>query len=159
MAKARKIPYLNPDDPIISGVRKILRTRFEEMISFELDTLEGKNIEALHDMRVAARRLQAIMKIFRCIFPKKSFKKVYGELRQLIRILGEVRDYDVFIDRLENIAKTGDYDRRAINLLIIRKQAEREEKRKNLRNIINELNKRNYKENFYRFIFSDNFRI
>ncbi|MCX7877073.1 MAG: CHAD domain-containing protein [Ignavibacteria bacterium] len=154
MAKARKIPFLNPNKPVKSCVQKILRVRFDEMISFEEGTIEGKDIEALHDMRVAARRLQAVMKIFRQLFPKKSFRKVYNELRLLIRALGEVRDYDVFIDKIENMVNTTEYDKRALNLLLIRKKAERDEKRKILVSLINELNKRGYKEHFYRFIFS-----
>lgn len=140
-------------------LQKILRTRFDEMISFELGTIDGSNIEALHDMRVASRRVQAVFKIFRGAFPKKKFKPEYIEIRSLIRALGEVRDYDVFIDKIEKIknsfVKTTSNqpaDTRAVDLLIIRKKTERDQKRKMLVQHINNLNKLGYKEHFYRFI-------
>jgi CHAD domain-containing protein len=155
LAKARKIPYLNPNQQLNNCLQKILRTRFDEMISFEQGTIEGSNIEALHDMRVASRRVQAVLKIFRAAFPKKKFKIEYNEIRGLIRALGEVRDYDVFIEKLEKFKSAClKDDMRALDLLIIRKKAEREEKRKLLVQHIVNLNKAGYKEHFYQFIFS-----
>lgn len=123
------------------------------MISFEEGTIDGSDIEALHDMRVASRRVQAVLKIFRGAFPKKKFKSEYAEIRSLIQALGEVRDYDVFIDKIEKFkSEHAGEDKRAIDLLIIRKKAEREQKRKMLIQHINNLNKLGYKEHFYRFI-------
>ncbi len=155
MAKAKKITGLDPNEPLEKSLPKILRTRFEEMIVHEAGTIDGSDIEALHDMRVASRRVQAVLKIFRDIYPKKKFRKEYQELRSLIRALGEVRDYDVFIDKLEKMKKdTGSVnsDNRAMDLLIIRKSSEREEKRKLLNSHLSELNKAGYKEHFYKFI-------
>lgn len=123
------------------------------MTEHEQGTLEGSDIEALHDMRVASRRVQAVFKMFRQVFPKKKFKAEYNELRMLIRSLGEVRDYDVFIDKLQKLKRdVADKDTRAFDLLIIRKKAEREEKRKLLVNHINQLNKAGYKEHFLNFV-------
>jgi CHAD domain-containing protein len=156
LAKARKIQYLNPNAPLNICLQKILHTRFDEMVSFEKGTIEGADIEALHDMRVASRRVQAVLKIFRGAFPKKKFSKEYKEIRTLIRALGEVRDYDVFIDKLEKFKPPPEItDRRALDLLIIRKKAERDEKRKTLVQHINELNRAGYKEHFYKFIFTE----
>src|SRR5258706_7345039 len=101
MAKAWKIPYLNPDQLLNICLRKILRTRFGEMVSYEEGTLIGEDIEFLHSMRVSSRRLQAVMKIFRAASPKKKFRHEYEQIRVLIRALGEVRDLDVFINKLE----------------------------------------------------------
>ncbi|MEO8512284.1 MAG: CHAD domain-containing protein [Ignavibacteria bacterium] len=153
MAKPNKIPYLDPGKPLDECLLKILRTRFDEMTSHEQGTVDGGDIEALHDMRVASRRVQAVFKIFRGVFPKKKFKVEYIELQLLIRSLGEVRDYDVFIDKIEKLKKdSAEKDYRAIDLLIIRKKAEREQKRKLLILHINELNKTGYKEHFNNFI-------
>lgn len=153
MAKAKKIPGLDPNKPLEVSLPKILRTRFDEMTSHEQGTIDGSDIETLHDMRVASRRVQAVLKIFRGIFPKKNFKSEYAELRLLIRSLGDVRDYDVFIDKLEKYKSTSsEKDHRAFDLLVIRKKAEREKKRKLLIQHINELNKAGYKEHFNVFI-------
>jgi len=156
MAKARKIPYLNPDQSLSICLQKILRTRFDEMISFEQGTLLGEDIEFLHDMRVASRRVQAVLKIFRGAFPKSKFKPEYVQIRTLIRALGVVRDYDVFIDKIEKYKKSfKNHDNRALDLLIHRKKTQREEKRRIMIQTINGLNKIGYKENFMRFITSN----
>lgn len=153
MAKPKKIPYLDPGKPLDESLLKILSTRFGEMTSHEQGTIDGSDIEALHDMRVASRRVQAVLKIFRGVFPKKKFKAEYNELRMLIRSLGEVRDYDVFIDKIEKLKKESvETDNRALNLLIIRKKAMREQKRKLLLLHINTLNKAGYKEHFNNFV-------
>jgi CHAD domain-containing protein len=153
MAKPKKIQNLDPNSRLSNSLHKILITRFNEMISFEKGTIEGNDIEALHDMRVASRRVQAVLKIFMGVFPKKKFKKEYAELRSLIRILGDVRDYDVLIDKLEKFNNNSDYkDKKAFNLLIIRKKQEREHKRRLLIQHLNMLNKIGYKEHFYKFV-------
>lgn len=153
MAKAKKITGLDPNRPLDECLLKILLTRFDEMTVHEQGTVDGSDIEALHDMRVASRRVQAVFKMFREIFSKKKFKAEYNELRMLIRSLGEVRDYDVFIDKTEKLkADSHERDTRAMDLLIIRKKAEREQKRKALIQHIVSLNKSGYKEHFNNFI-------
>lgn len=123
------------------------------MISFEEGTIKGDDIEFLHDMRVASRRVQAALKIFRAAFPKKAYKKEYEQVRLLIRSLGVVRDYDVFIDKLEKLrAASTALDNRALDMLIIRRKVERDAKRKIMIKTIAELNRTGYKENFMRFI-------
>lgn len=123
------------------------------MVSFEEGTLAGKDIEYLHNMRVASRRVQAVMKIFRGAFPKRKFRTEYGKIMTLIRALGVVRDYDVFIDKIEKYKKSfKNHDNRALGLLIHKKETQREEKRKVMVQTINSLNKKGYKESFARFI-------
>ena len=153
MAKARKIPYFNPEQPLNICLRKILRTRFNEMYSYERGTTEGKDIEYLHDMRVSSRRVQAAMKIFRNAFPKKKFKPVYTKLRTLIKALGEVRHYDVLIDMLIKYRNSlGEKERKAFDLLIIRQNTIREQKRKILLGTLKQLEKSGFKEEFHKFI-------
>ena len=123
------------------------------MISFEEGTMKGEDIEFLHDMRVASRRVQAVLKIFRAAFPQREYKKEYEQIRLLIRTLGVVRDYDVFIEKLEKFRNSHEgKDNRALDMLIIRKKVERTNNRKAMVKIINGLNRIGYKENFMRFI-------
>lgn len=153
MAKARKIPYFNSEQPLNICLRKILRSRFNEMYAYEKGTIEGKDIEYLHDMRVSSRRVQAAMKIFRSAFPKKKFKPVYFNLRTAIRALGEVRHYDVFIDRLNKYREVlEEKDRKAFDLLIIRQNMIREQKRKILIKTLKQIEKSGFKEEFHKFI-------
>lgn len=153
MAKAWKIGYFDPDRQINICLRKILRTRFNEMYSYEKGTIAGKDIEYLHDMRVSSRRVQAAMKIFRGVFPKRKFRHMYMNLKTLIRALGEVRHYDVFIDRLSKYREElNENDRKAFDLLIIRQNTIREQKRKVLTDTMKQLEKAGFKEEFHKFI-------
>jgi CHAD domain-containing protein len=154
MAKARKIPYLEPEKDLKSCLSKILRTRFEEMIAFEGGALEVLDIEELHDMRVASRRVQAVMKVFRAAFPRNEFEKQYKIIRELKDALGEVRHYDVFIEHLTAAPLSkgeGNHHDAAVQLLIIRQKALREGKRRELARYIRGLNRKGYKEGFLEF--------
>ncbi len=149
MAKAREITGLNCDDRLSNSLPLILRARFEEMYEFEKGMLQGKDIEALHDMRVASRRVQAVMKIFRSYFPQRKFKKEYLKLKSMIRALGEVRQLDVFIDTLEKYRnKLQDNEKKPIDLLLIRQNSIRTAKRKILINLCRFLYKNGFKESF-----------
>ncbi len=151
MAKPWKIPLLNPDENVSVCVKKILRTRFREMFSYERGAVEG-GIEALHNMRVSSRRLQSVLKIFRDCFPKKKYKAHYQKIRTLIRHLGCVRDYDVFMDTLETARKPlEEKHRKAIDLLIAKQKNLRLQERKNLLKEFKQLDAEGYKEKFFEF--------
>jgi CHAD domain-containing protein len=153
MAKAWKIPYYDTNQQVNICLRKILRTRFNEMYSYEKGTIAGKDIEYLHDMRVSSRRVQAALKIFRSAFPKRKFKNVYSKLKSLIGALGEVRHYDVFIDRLSKYREgLSESDRKAFELLVIRQNTIRDQKRKALLSTLKQLEKTGFKEEFHKFI-------
>ena len=142
MAKAWKIPYLNPRQNLEVCLRKVLRTRFNEMISNEGGTIEGKDIEALHDMRVSSRRIQAVMKVFRAAFPPKAYKKEYARIKTIKDVLGEVRHLDVFIEMLESLRdKFPEKDLRTTELLTARQKMLRAQKRNFLVSHLNYLNK------------------
>ena len=92
------------------------------------------------------------MKIFRAAFPKKKFRHEYEQLRTLISALGEVRDLDVFIDKLEKYrAGTQPADVKALDLMIAHQKALRIQRRRSLTQTINSLNRVNYKKNFELF--------
>ena len=152
MAKPWKIPYLNPREKLGVCLERILRTRCREIFSYEQETIKGTNIEALHDMRVATRRLQSAMKVFRNCFPQKQITYHYKRVRWLLRLLGQVRDHDVFIDTLDNYKQSLDpHDRPAIELMIARWKNLRLEERKNLLKELKSMKKENYKRKFLQF--------
>ena len=74
MARAKEIPGLTCTDTFREAAGKILWTRFDEMMSFESRAVTGKDAEAVHDMRVASRRLRAALEIFRDVFPPKQYR-------------------------------------------------------------------------------------
>jgi len=77
----------------------VLRRHFAVFVANELGTRLGEDIEALHDMRVAARRLRAAMAAFRP-FLSPAIQRIRYELGWVAAALGEVRDLDVQIERM-----------------------------------------------------------
>ncbi len=83
------------DDLMGEAGRKILRLHFARMLGNESGTRLGEDIEALHDMRVATRRMRAAFQVFRCYFEPKVVKPFLKGLKRTGRALGPVRDLDV----------------------------------------------------------------
>ena len=79
----------------------VMRRHFATFLANEPGTRLGEDIEALHDMRVAARRLRAAMQAFRPWLPVRA-QRFRNELGYVGRALGEVRDLDVFLETLES---------------------------------------------------------
>ncbi|MEX1104226.1 MAG: CHAD domain-containing protein, partial [Dehalococcoidia bacterium] len=78
----------------------VLRKHFGAFLANEGGTRLGEDIEALHDMRVAARRMRAAMSLFRAYLPVRM-ESLRLELGWVAAALGEVRDLDVQLERME----------------------------------------------------------
>ena len=66
----------------------------------------GGDIEPVHRMRVASRRLRAALPLFSSCMPKKKYKAWFREVRRTTRALGSARDLDVQIEFLERYRNT-----------------------------------------------------
>jgi len=58
----------------------------------------------VHDMRVASRRLRAVLEIYEPCFPRKPLRDVLADVKALADALGERRDPDVHLSQLEEFA-------------------------------------------------------
>lgn len=105
MAPARPVPDLSCDETFRSAAGKVIWTRFEEMMSFRDAAIAGTDIEGVHDMRVASRRLRAAIELFHDVFPRKRLRPLLASVKDIADALGEVRDTDVLIDRLRKDTK------------------------------------------------------
>ena len=85
----------------------VLRRQFAEMRAHEPGTRIGEDPEELHDMRVATRRMRAALRLFEGALPERA-KWFREELRWLAGSLGDVRDLDVQIHRLETWREEAD---------------------------------------------------
>ncbi len=94
-------PGLAPDDPMAEAGRKVLCFHFQRMLQHEPGTREGRDPEALHDMRVATRRMRAAFRVFGPFFDPTVTRPHRRGLRLTAAVLGAVRDLDVLIGRLE----------------------------------------------------------
>ena len=97
---------IQPGDPLSEAGRKVMRFHFAEMLRHEEGTRLGEDIEALHDMRVATRRLRASFEVFGSAFEKAALKPHLAGLRLTGRTLGAVRDMDVFMEKAQKYIRT-----------------------------------------------------
>jgi CHAD domain-containing protein len=121
VAKAREIPGLSADDSYAAAAAKIVDVRAQELADHAAGVLDVGDIERVHDMRVATRRLRAALEVFGPCFPAKRLKADLGEVKQLADGLGERRDRDVAIAALEGlVAKMPAPDHAGIESLVDR---------------------------------------
>lgn len=59
--------------------------------------LQGEDVEGVHQMRVALRRLRSAFAVFRRVVGKEGCIGMLNELRWITDVLGAARDLDVFI--------------------------------------------------------------
>jgi CHAD domain-containing protein len=86
----------------------------------------GEDPEAVHQCRVATRRLRSDLRTFRPYLAADHTEPVRDELRWLGAALGAVRDADVLLARLRGLAQdVADDDRPAADRLLARLEGER----------------------------------
>jgi CHAD domain-containing protein len=126
MARARPL-QLHPAEPFATAAARVVTIRAQEVFDHSDGVLDTTDIERVHDMRVATRRLRAVLEIFAPCFPKADFRLVLHEVKELADALGERRDPDVQIEALEEVAGAAPAsDRRALGSLINELRAEQE---------------------------------
>ncbi len=104
MARGREIPGIAADAVFAEAAASAVEVRAEEMFSFAESVLDTADIERVHDMRVASRRLRAVLEVFAPCFPKRELKRALREVKALADDLGERRDPDVAIASLGRLA-------------------------------------------------------
>jgi CHAD domain-containing protein len=104
MAKAREIPGLDAAIAFREAAARAVETRAGEVFEHSEGVLDTADIERVHDMRVATRRLRAALEVFQACFPKKEYKRALNDVKALADTLGQRRDPDVHVDELERIA-------------------------------------------------------
>ena len=92
---------VKPTDSMAWIAFRIFSSQFCCMLSHEKETIKGEEIEELHDMRVAVRRMRAAAEIFETYLDSEQFEPYLKNLRKILGSLGEVRDVDVFREKAE----------------------------------------------------------
>ncbi len=101
-----KSPGVLPDDAMSEAGRKVLRFHFERMLEHEPGTRLGEDIEELHDMRVATRRMRSAFDVFSPYFDPGALQPFLKGLRRTGCALGGVRDLDVFMEKAQRYRNT-----------------------------------------------------
>ena len=108
-----------PSDPPVQHVRAALDLRLRALLHHDPGTRSGADIEDLHQMRVAVRRMRAALKAARPLLDSAWADGLRAELGWLGRALGPVRDLDVMLLRLRGeIASLPERERAAGGVLV-----------------------------------------
>jgi CHAD domain-containing protein len=97
--KARKVKDLDPDGPFRENAQKMARVRIEEVWQLGARSRDPREQEALHDMRIAAKRLRYLLEITEPCFGRPA-RKGAKMARDLQDLLGEIHDCDVMSQRV-----------------------------------------------------------
>ncbi len=87
---------MRPDEPMAEAVRKVMYRQYQVMLANEAGCRSGKSIDAVHDMRVATRRLRVAFRLFGSYYKRGLVRDLEADLRKTGRTLGAARDLDVF---------------------------------------------------------------
>lgn len=88
-------------EAFISFGRRQLLTSAHVLLDWRKDVLKNEDVEAVHKMRVASRRLRAVLDAYEPVCDPRQFKKVYRDTKRIAAALGKARDTDVMIARLQ----------------------------------------------------------
>ena len=137
MAKAKRIKGLNCKHVASTGIKLVLVTRFNELRDFQTMALDWTDPEGVHSMRVASRRLRSALRDFTPYLRKRPLASSLKQLRSLADALGEVRDDDVAIAALEEMASKASASVSAgLKPFIETKKQQREHAREDLRALL-----------------------
>jgi CHAD domain-containing protein len=118
VAGARKVK-LDCDASFSKAAKKTVKVRAAEVFAHSEGVLDLGDVERVHDMRVATRRLRAALEVFEPCFPRKRHRKALKKVRALADALGERRDADIEIAMLESLLEEAtEADRDALHDLI-----------------------------------------
>jgi CHAD domain-containing protein len=104
MAKARDIRQLHGAMSFRAVARAAVAVRADEVFAHAEGVLDTEDIERVHDMRVATRRLRAVLEVFAAAFEPRAHKAVLRDVKALADALGERRDPDVQLAALDAYA-------------------------------------------------------
>jgi triphosphatase len=100
LPKVPRTPGIGADDSLANAGRKVLRLHLARMLASEAGTRSGVDIEDLHKMRVATRRMRAVWRVFDGAYKPGVQRRYVRELRDVATALGMVRDLDVMLEGL-----------------------------------------------------------
>lgn len=91
---------LNPRFLVGEGLERVMTNCINHWLANHAAALDGSDIEGVHQMRVALRRLRSALTILKSALPADDRDWLATEAKFLIGDLGSARDWDVFVEEL-----------------------------------------------------------
>jgi CHAD domain-containing protein len=116
-----------PATPVGVAAVTVLSAKMQPLFELEGSALSGTDMDAVHDMRVASRRTREAIAIFAPLYRDSDIDEPLRSVKAVTKALGAVRDADVFIDHLAELARDAEdeQERLALAYFISWRQAER----------------------------------
>lgn len=119
-------------------VRRGLRELLENLTERVLDAQRVQSPTAVHQLRVASRRLSGNLRTFRSILPKKISRKIRRKLRAIRKATAELRIRDMVLEQMREAGLP------STNLLTETLRQEREEARRLLQDVLSRWQDKDY---------------
>ncbi|MBE2182418.1 MAG: CHAD domain-containing protein [Anaerolineae bacterium] len=119
---------LSGDDVMAEAGRKVMLRQLIQIVESQSGVIAGEDPEAVHDMRVATRRIRSTFRLLERYYKPKIAASFERRLKELARMLGAVRDHDVLLEQVSGYRGTlqqDDSQRQALDALIERIGQER----------------------------------
>jgi CHAD domain-containing protein len=130
MAKVRFGQQLNNPSPTSEEVvRLILAQEVAGLVHYSPRAYQGHDPEAVHQLRVKARRLRSELEIVAPVMKKKAHDEMDEELRWAGKVLGRERDLDVLFELLSSLSGEPSHSLDATVLADIDKKRTKESRR------------------------------
>jgi CHAD domain-containing protein len=97
MARQKSVS-IKPKQTVEDAFEQILRTDLESVYQWTPVALAGKDVEGVHQMRVALRRMRSALTVFRPAIPRKITAPLARKMRWAALQLDRARDLDVYIE-------------------------------------------------------------
>lgn len=91
-------------DPVTDAARGVFLLQLRRMQAQEAGSLSGEDIESVHKMRVAVRRMRSLLRLVGGYYKSKTIAESERGLRDIARALGAIRDLDVLILDLQRFS-------------------------------------------------------
>jgi len=144
---------VSPEDSMAFVAHRIFAYQLSQMLAHEKGTRKGEDIEELHDMRVAVRRMRAAAIVFDEYLESEKLEPHLKGLKRTLGALGGVRDLDVFLEKAETYLKTlpsgHEHD---LDPLFITLTEEREKARENMLDYLDSEKHSRFKKDFSEFL-------
>jgi CHAD domain-containing protein len=139
VARPTEVEGFDCEESFARSAARVLEARTDDVLRHAPGVLDLSDAERVHDMRVATRRLRAALEMFEPCFPRRRYRRARKRIKALADALGERRDRDVAIERLEGfLAGAQGGDRGRLEILIARLHQEQEAANRSLAPLVAE---------------------
>lgn len=140
---------ISPESSMPMVAQKVFSQQLARMLTHEKGARKGENIEDLHDMRVAIRRMRAAENVFGAYLDSRKLEPHLKGLRNTLGALGATRDLDVFQEKAqEYLKKLPPENKHDLEPLFAVLAEEREKARKNMLAYLDDEKYASFKKDF-----------